>query len=376
MDNMLKEIAGQNNAKESLEKIYSSSKIPHAFLFTGPEGVGKHYTAVKFIELLNSSRQAGKSDSPISTRIRNLSEPYVKFVIPLPRGKNESSENSPTEKLSNETLVQLKEELEKKSVNPYYKINLPGANNIKINSIRDVKKFLSLNYDEVKYRAVLISEAHLMNDEAQNALLKSLEEPPQGIIFILCTSNKSDLLPTIISRCWNVGFEPLSDSQIAGILVKHFGIDQTTADKVSHFSNGSVTRALDFIQHDFDSLIEKAISILRNAMALKFHTAHKEISQFTAGNSNESLNLLIQIILTWLDDSQRNKTGLNNYIFSNYSDTLDKFNARFNTVNVHEIMFRLSRLSSAMENNLNLNVIALNIIFELASIRYIGLKSA
>ncbi|MCU7517078.1 MAG: hypothetical protein HF307_11930, partial [Ignavibacteria bacterium] len=248
--NILQCIKGQKAAGDLLYKIYSSGKIPHAFLFSGPDGVGKHFMAMKFLELLNTPSGDGTNNSTV-LKVRNLSEPFVKFVMPLPRGKNETGENSPTEKLSAEALEQLKEELEKKVKNPYYKIGLQGANNIKISSIREIKKFQSLTYEEAKYRAVIISDAHLMNDEAQNALLKSLEEPPEGIIFLLITPFKNELLPTIISRCWTVNFDPLDSGVLSEILTGYFNIDKALAEKISVFSNGSLTHANKLLEQDF-----------------------------------------------------------------------------------------------------------------------------
>lgn len=372
---ILHNVKGQNAAADLLFNIYSSGKIPHAFLFSGPDGVGKHFMALKFLELLNSSPET-PGHSSVGLKVRNLSEPFVKFVMPLPRGKNETGDNSPTEKLSAESLDQLKEELEKKVANPYYKIQLQGANNIKISSIREIKKFQSLTYEEAKYRAVIISDAHLMNDEAQNALLKSLEEPPEGMIFILITPFKNELLPTILSRCWTVNFDPLKREDLSEILTVCFGVEKTSADKISVFSNGSLTHANTLLEQDFDFLVDKTINILRNALALKYKSALKDISSFTSNNSAGQMALLIELIITWLNDAGKNKLGLQEYLFSGHSETLEKFNLRFSQAAIDEVVFRLNDLAHSIDNNLNLNVIALNIIFELASIRYLGTRSA
>ena len=137
--------------------------------------------------------------------------------MPLPRGKSETDQNDPYEKLSDDEIELINSEFQKKSKNLFYKIQIPRANFIKISSIRDIKKFLSLNYDDVKYRVILVSQAHLMNEESQNALLKNLEEPPDGVIFILCTPYPEKLRETIRSRCWKINFQPLENETIAKI---------------------------------------------------------------------------------------------------------------------------------------------------------------
>ncbi len=84
--------------------------------------------------------------------IGQLQEPYIKLIIPLPRGKNETDTSSPTEKLSQDEIDLLREQIEIKATNPFHKISIPKANSIKINSIRDIKKFLSMDYNEIGYR--------------------------------------------------------------------------------------------------------------------------------------------------------------------------------------------------------------------------------
>ncbi|MCU7518560.1 MAG: hypothetical protein HF307_19485, partial [Ignavibacteria bacterium] len=115
---------------------------------------------------------------------------------------------------------------------------------------------------------------------------------------------------------------------------------------------------------------------LRNCLAFKYHTALKDISSFTSANSSGQMALLIELIISWLNDTGKNKLGLKNYIFASQSETLEKFNMRFSRSAIDDVVFRLNDLAHSIDNNLNLNVIALNIIFELASIRYLGIRSA
>ncbi len=145
MHELFDEIVGQKNTKTILEKICNSRRVPHAFLFNGPEGVGKFFTAIQFSKAINSFTDAGKKDS-INEKIHSLREPYIKIIMPLPRGRNETGDDNPTEKLTKDTLETINSEISKKVENPYHKINVENANNIKFNSIRDVKKFINLEY--------------------------------------------------------------------------------------------------------------------------------------------------------------------------------------------------------------------------------------
>ncbi len=361
MNNHWDGVYGQESVKLILDKIIHSNKIPHAFLFQGNSGTGKDLLAIRFAQALNQNES-------VNSKIQNLSEPYIKYIFPLPRGKNETESSGPVEKLSEDEIKLLQEELEKKINNPYYKIVLPKANFIKISSIRDIKKFLSISYSDVKFRIVLISDAHLMNEEAQNALLKNLEEPPEGVIFILTTPYPDNLRETIRSRCWRIAFEPLSESDLSEILSKYFNVGKKFAEEIAPFSAGSVNMALKLMEHDFQQLREKTIFILRYSFGRKYHSALDQFAPFIKDNDTDSIKLLIQMIIIWLNDIQRHKIETGNYFYSTYLDTLEKFNKKFPEVEINELVYKLDRLSSMIHNNININLLVLNIIFELAAL--------
>ncbi len=359
---------GQDNVKALLSKIIDSSNVPHAFLFQGIDGIGKDLTAFKFAENLNAKFIDAKAFHIIQNQIRSLSEPYIKYIFPLPRGKNETESNGPTEKLSEEEIQTIREEIEKKISNPYYKISIPKANTIKVNSIREIKKFISLDFSDIRFRVIIISDAHLMNEEAQNALLKNLEEPPEGIIFILTTPFPNYLRETIRSRCWNIHFNPLQNTALKEILVQRFEVDEDLGIEIAPFSNGSILNALQLIENDFEKLLERTISFLRFSFGKKFNSAYDEISSFLYESDSQSIKLIIQMIITWLNDLQKYRIGSNDIYFADYKETLIKFNTRFPKVSLNNLVSKLDNLSSIISNNVNLNVIALNLIFNVASL--------
>jgi DNA polymerase-3 subunit delta' len=366
MNNRWNGIYGQQAVIEILEKLISSSNIPHGFLFTGIDGIGKELTAIRFTESVNESE--GADFDRIKKITSSFSEPYIKYIYPLPRGKNEIDDSGPFEKLSQDELENVKEEIQKKVQNPYHRLDINKANVIKKSSIKDIKKFLSFNFSDIRFRTVLISNAHLMNEEAQNALLKNLEEPPEGVIFILVTPYPGLLRETIRSRCWTLNFKPLNNFEIKKILINYFMVDESLAESVAPFASGSVTNALNLIENDFYFLLEKTISILRYSFGRKYHSAMEEMSYFLKDNSSELIRILIQMIIIWLNDIQRHKIGDKNYFFRNYSETLDKFNSRFPNLEINDTVVKLDYLGSLIKNNINLNLIASNIIFELSAL--------
>ncbi len=365
MNQFFNEIHGQSKAANLLKTFFDSGKIPHALLFSGNDGVGKFFTALQFAKLINSSDHP-KNHHHIG-QISKLTEPYIKYIIPLPRGKSETNDSSPTEKLSDDQITELKNEISAKIENPYHRISIDKAFNIKISSIREIRKFLSLNFDEVKYRVIIIEEASKMNSESQNALLKSLEEPPERVIFILVTSEPDALLPTIKSRCWEIKFEPLSLKDVESVLVDYFNTKKDVAKKVSYFANGSVSSALTLLENDFKKLVDKTIVILRYSLARKYYTASDELNSILNDMTAQNSKNFLQMILLWLSDVQRNRAGLEIIFFTDHSDTIVKFNQKFSDVDIKSLFTKIDRLNRLTDNNVNLNIITMNIIFEIAS---------
>lgn len=369
MNNPLHQIIGQEKIKLTLERIISSEKISHAFLFKGLEGVGKEDTAIRFAQaLIYNSELIEEKKKNYFTQISNLSEPFIKYIFPLPRGKNETEDDNPYEKLTEDEIELIQDELSKKSLNHFYKIQIPKANNIKINSIRDINHFLSLSYDKSVKRVVIISDAHLMNDAAQNALLKNLEEPPANIIFILVTHYPERLRETIRSRCWIINFNPLSNSDVEKILVDNFNIDTALAEKVSVFSNGSVSNALKLINYGVDEMKEKAIKILRYSFGKKFHSAYSEFEDISKESDNEYFSLIISLLIQWLNDFIKFRSDSGNILFSDYRETFEKFYSRYPDIDLLPLANRLDEISSRLKNNINLNLAISNVIAEIAAV--------
>lgn len=362
-------VIGQNRVIKTLENLAYAKKIPNALLFIGNDGVGKHFVAKRFCALLN--KNLGKE---ALYKINNLQEPYYKFIFPLPRGKNESPEDSPYSKLQQSQLENIKEEISRKTANPYYKIAINEAYSIKINSVREIKRFLSLSYEEEIYKIIEISEAHLMTHDAQNALLKSLEEPPERVVFILTAINSDSLLETIHSRCQTIFFDSLSNENVKEILRTYF-IEETQEneniiEEVAPFSYGSVYKAIELINSDFECLIEKVISILRNSFIYKINSSIKELSDVISDVSGNSMKLFIQMLIIWLVDAERIRKGSEEILFKSKYDILEKFSNTIDGSKTQNTIMNLEKYSNMIDYNINLNIIAINIIFDLAALRF------
>lgn len=171
-------LRGQEKGKKILQRVIGSGRMSHAYLFRGPDGVGKRFCAQLVAAYLNChhpSEDGGCSACPSCRKYLSGSHPDI-------------------------TLV-----------SPEYGV-------IKIDRIRELCRSLSYPPYESAVRVVILEDIHSMRQEAANALLKTLEEPPENNILILTAESSRAILPTIISRCQVIPFYGLTASQTAEIL--------------------------------------------------------------------------------------------------------------------------------------------------------------
>src|SRR5438046_2076739 len=139
---MWSNITGQNNVIAKLKSIYKSGRVAHAYLFHGIDGTGKDAAAIEFAKLLNCKNiQNGDEACDKCENCKNiatLKSGYFQLICALPAGKSEQTDSDPLEKLTVADFDLYLEQLDTKAQNPYYHITLPNANNIRINSIRDL----------------------------------------------------------------------------------------------------------------------------------------------------------------------------------------------------------------------------------------------
>ena len=120
----------------------------------------------------------------------------------------------------------------------------PSGPFIKIDQIRSLCQTLAMKPYEARRRVVIITDAQAMNPAAGNALLKMLEEPPARTILILVATHTSDLLPTVVSRCQQIRFKPISSKYLESELVQKYGLDAKNAMIITTMAGGSLSRAL------------------------------------------------------------------------------------------------------------------------------------
>lgn len=205
-------VLGQDLAKQIIGKALKNHSVAHAYLFYGPESIGKKLAAIEFAKALNCVSPSPEGGCDICTSCRKIDQGiHPDFFLVEP------TKTSPTAKEAA----------------------------IRIDEIRELQRKLGLQPYEGKTKVAVVDSAESMNAQAGNSFLKTLEEPSPSTVLILIASNLYQLLPTVISRCQRIQFTPLPTKAIRQILSSQENMDPVELDLRILHSRGQVNRALE-----------------------------------------------------------------------------------------------------------------------------------
>ncbi|MES2565622.1 MAG: DNA polymerase III subunit delta' [Bacteroidota bacterium] len=246
---LFKQIIGQNPVKNKLLNMLHDGRVPHALMFTGPEGSGNLLAAFAFVQYL-FCKDKNEWDScgvcPSCLKVNKLIHPDLHLVFPIPLSKNVRT--------SNDLLPEFREAFIE---TPYLTIhdwfdNLSAENKqptIPTDEANDILKKLSYTSYEGGYKIMIIWQPEKMNASSANKLLKILEEPPEQTLFLLVCNHPDQLLSTIISRVQQVPFYKIETEEIAKGLVDEFSCQPQAARQAAMLSDGSYREAQLLVQH-------------------------------------------------------------------------------------------------------------------------------
>ncbi len=294
-------IAGQRRVQELLHTMWTAKRLPHAMMFHGPEGSGKSVVAIELAKVLNCERGEWNACDvcPSCQSISRLQHPRLRMVFPLPA---RSEENGPYDKFSESELERVEEEIAAKASNPYYHIAYPGAQGIKISSIREILHEAALRNSAHGTTVALLLDAHLMNASAANALLKTLEEPRSDLMLILCTSRREGLLPTIVSRCQMLRFDPVSDRDAEDHLLRTTDCSPEEVRSVVRMCEGNLTMAHSLLGQEIHINRDLVLDFMRAVMAQDPHKLQSVIHAVSGNEKRPEFLLLMHMLQSWIAD--------------------------------------------------------------------------
>ncbi len=309
-------IIGQESAKKILRNSLDKGRTVNAYIFSGPEGVGKSLTARVFSQALNCIE-----------------------------------EDKPCGKCISCKKIQ-------RDVHPDVRVVEGEGSSVKINQIRELQKDMGLRPYEGRSKVYIIKNAENMTPEAANCLLKTLEEPPEYGVIILITSNYLTLLPTIISRSQVISFYPLSQKDMERFLSDKLNDSPDRMRFFSAFSRGSPGEALKLVEEEeFIGLRDMCIELLDILMN---KNNEKEVFLFVDGliqrknRIEEILNILIFLYRDLLLLKTHNKETI--IVNVDIKEKLFDCAGKLSIEGFYSILEIIKETKKSLDSNVNFNI--------------------
>lgn len=290
------DLVGHDAAQLTFLRTFETGNLPHAWLITGPRGIGKATLAFRFARFILNQSQAGSGH--ITDKGAGLfGKALPPSAVPAaPDGLYMPPDNQVFQRVAASGHADL------------FTLE-PGFNDeqdrmrdtILVGDVRKAIHFLSLTAAEGGWRIVIVDSADQMNVNASNALLKALEEPPERTLMILVSHTPGRLPATIRSRCCRLALSPLDDFSIADLLGK-YAPDVTDTDKelLTALGEGSIGRALELAANGGGTLFRELFGVLSGLPQLDGGGLHALSDGLSRPQSIDAYRTTMNLLLWWL----------------------------------------------------------------------------
>lgn len=236
---------------------------------------------------------------------------------------------------------------------------------IKIDAVREVLERTSFRPFEGKRRVVIIRDADTLETAAQNALLKSLEEPPASTVFLLTTAVAGVLLPTVRSRCMRLAFGRLTEREVADLLMRDYDMAQGEAREAAALSDGRIGEALALGSTDVGVLRETALSLLRQAASSQAAQSRIQAAGVLVGSPKkerprQDVALILRMIASMLRDIELLNTGGDTRVMANpaMADDLSSLTRGYAGDRARDAFVAVDRAITALDRNAGTKVVS------------------
>ncbi len=282
------ELLGHEEAEKAILKDINSARLPHAIMLTGDRGIGKATFAYRIARyLLAGKAEQTASGGLFGDEVTNNDSLFVDVSDRV--AQKITAKSHPDLKIIEPTNIS-KDGKEK------------ATDTISVEYARDIPIFLSHTAAEGGWRVVVVDDADKMNSNAQNAILKILEEPPEKSILILTTAEAGKIIPTIHSRCQMIKLNSLSDEVMTELLTKA-EIDKKIQTDLIKIAKGSIGKALLIYKLDGIEMYKKIEEIIVGKNSLDKYKFAETLTKDT-----EKYNLFMQILLNYIADILKQTT--------------------------------------------------------------------
>lgn len=313
------DILGHEQIITHLQNAIEEDKVSHAYIFNGPEASGKMMLAEAFAMALQCE---GEGKRP---------------CLECRSCRQAADHNQPD-------IIYVSHE----------KPNTIGVDDIRtqINNDIDIKPYSS------RYKVYIVDEAQKMNQQAQNALLKTIEEPPAYAIILLLTTNADSFLQTILSRCITLNLKAVKEDKIKEYLMKHYQIPDYQADICAAFSQGNVGKAIQLASsEEFGELKASVLQLMKRLEDIDLYEmtgAVKQIAEYKL-----SVNDYFDLMMIWFRDVLYLKAtnDVDGLIFKDEVYDIKKQAAKRSYQGIETILEALEKAKIRLNANVNFDLV-------------------
>lgn len=314
-----KDIIGHEQIIEHLQNAITMGKVSHAYILNGPDQSGKMMLAEAFAAALQCEKKGNEG------------------CMECHSCRQAASHNQPD-------IIYLYHD---------------KPNTISVDDIREqINQDIVVKPYSSPYKVYIIDEAEKMNQQAQNALLKTIEEPPSYAVILLLTSNADSFLPTILSRCICLNLKPVSNEKVRDYLMSHYQIPDYQADISVAFAQGNVGRAIQLASSEhFKDMKDSAVQLMKRIKDIDEYELGEAVKQI--GEYKLSINDYFDIMIIWYRDVLMYKAtmDINSLIFKEQVYDIKRQASNSSYHGIERILKALEKAKIRLNANVNFDLV-------------------
>ena len=314
-----KDIIGQESIKKHLQTAIKTGNLSHAYIINGEYGSGRQTIASALAKTIQCQSKTDDTDAcGVCTSCKQAeshNHPDIKYIT---HDKTSISVNDIREQLNNDI-----------SIKPY----------------------------SSEYKIYIIPDANKMTEQAQNALLKTIEEPPVYAIIILLTENCDSLLPTIRSRCVTLTMNPIEKDKICTYLENKFQLEPEQAQIAANYCQGNIGKAIRFASSsDFIEMKNQVLKLLKNLDSMDIASIIDTIKEFSTHKND--INDYLDLMLLWYRDALMFKVtkDANLLLYSDEYSAISEQATKRDYENIENIIAAIDKAKVRLKANVNFDV--------------------